>query len=756
MEFTLNILSPNKILYHGSSSKFDKPEVSPFWLTDRIEYAKRFTTTPGCAIDVNEDGYVYFCKANVNKPFDMGFAGECVTDSPNNEYMWSWDYDDASLDAYIKDPNNLTDEENLINPKINDYAEELGVTNKELVAFVGDDACVYDLCYSKKFIDLLVSKGYDSVLQRELNGRTLGVIDLSKVEIVDVKQVKDLKESRKSVVNRRSSKLKEAEVKMVDYKGEPHRLYKNKDRYFVKDKEYEPVKPTDVNPNKDLPDETKFYAYKQFKTLYNPEDPKTEKYKGILYPLYVGAKENDGIKVGQWYNCGEGELRVEVNENGVPVEGGLIQVDSKLGNLAYRPGWHMASAPVTRHIGVGKSRSKDNHNDYDAMYSQNVWALVEYSAKYDYSEKAKQQPGADMDAKKAMFTDKQDFENGYYKFKTNSNANDDEVWLIAYSMKVVKVLTDEEVERIANEHGLKAQKRWVADGTKGNEFVVDFSQFKVNESFKRLKEDRAKNLEKNLCQDKDAPIQEDIEKHDTLNPKLFDENNHLKPEVHDKVLEIANEFVKGLEEDGIKIKVKDVKLVGSNCSYNYNKDSDLDVHIVADMKDLECPPEMLMLLYSAYRSIWNNKVDIDFYGIPVELYVETVEDEINVDEEPLDVSLGEAKQEGAVKSNGVYSVLKDKWIKEPVQADIPDIDMEAFEELFTKWEDKYFDVIESASIKNIEDYIEDIYELRKSTIANDGEYGLGNLVFKEARALGYLDHLKDLKNELKSDELSLK
>lgn len=55
----------------------------------------------------------------------------------------------------------------------------------------------------------------------------------------------------------------------------------------------------------------------------------------------------------------------------------------------------------------------------------------------------------------------------------------------------------------------------------------------------------------------------------------------------------------------------------------------------------------------------------------------------------------------------------------------------------------------------ITDFIEDLYDLRKSSIANDGEYGLGNLVFKEMRALGYLDNLRKLKNEIVDKELSL-
>lgn len=157
------------------------------------------------------------------------------------------------------------------------------------------------------------------------------------------------------------------------------------------------------------------------------------------------------------------------------------------------------------------------------------------------------------------------------------------------------------------------------------EETVDFISFP---DYNELTESFTNNEEEQV-------VNEDIEKHDNLNPKLFDENNHLKPEVHDKIIEIVNEFINGLKEDGIKINVKDIKLVGSNCSYNYNKDSDLDVHIVADTKSLECPDDLYPLLYSAYRSIWNSKLDIDFYGIPVELYVETIDDEIDVDSEPL-------------------------------------------------------------------------------------------------------------------------
>lgn len=133
-------------------------------------------------------------------------------------------------------------------------------------------------------------------------------------------------------------------------------------------------------------------------------------------------------------------------------------------------------------------------------------------------------------------------------------------------------------------------------------------------------------------------ITEDVEKHDTLNPKIWNDDNTLKDEVRNKIMEIVNDFTTGLENDGIKFIIKDIKLVGSNCSYNYNDKSDLDLHIVMDTDSLECPDDLYPLLYSAYRSLWNKNHDVNFYGIPVEIFVETddtvqMNDEKDVDKE---------------------------------------------------------------------------------------------------------------------------
>ena len=135
-------------------------------------------------------------------------------------------------------------------------------------------------------------------------------------------------------------------------------------------------------------------------------------------------------------------------------------------------------------------------------------------------------------------------------------------------------------------------------------------------------------------------LQEDIEKHDKLNPKLW-EGTELKQEVKEKINFIVNEFIKNLQEDNINIQVDDIILIGSNCAYNYTKDSDLDIHIIANSDALkDCDQNIVSKLYGAYRTIFNKKFDIDFYGIPVEIFVET--------------------NETPRICNGVYSVMQEK------------------------------------------------------------------------------------------------
>jgi predicted nucleotidyltransferase len=236
-------------------------------------------------------------------------------------------------------------------------------------------------------------------------------------------------------------------------------------------------------------------------------------------------------------------------------------------------------------------------------------------------------------------------------------------------------------------------------------------------------------------------LTEAVEKHNTLNSKLFTKEEILKDKVRDKMLEIVDEFLADLKEQEVKIKVNDILLIGSNASYNYTKDSDIDLHILADTKAVKYDKDIAAALYSAYRSLFNKQLEIKLFDIPLELFVET-EDSPRV-------------------SNGVYSVKKNKWLKKPVQEDIPDYDTEALNELVNKWEEKCKKLIDDVEADKLKDeskvvkLLEDIYEkLRKKGISK-GEYSVENLAFKELRNKGYLDKLKDCRNDLVSKRLSL-
>lgn len=237
-----------------------------------------------------------------------------------------------------------------------------------------------------------------------------------------------------------------------------------------------------------------------------------------------------------------------------------------------------------------------------------------------------------------------------------------------------------------------------------------------------------------------AELDEAIEKHDELNPALFNKDATLKPEVKEKINEIVEEFLKDFIEAEVELTVQDIILTGSNASYNYTKDSDLDIHIIADTSKIEDTLNLHKVIYNAYKSAFNKKFEIELNKVPVEVYVET--------------------QDTPLVSNGIYSVMTDKWIKEPVKDDIPEVDQEAIDKAFKPWEKRYKVLVdkitdETKDESEIDKFIDALYELRGKGLSTDGEYSIENLIFKEVRNKGYLDNLKELRHKVIAQRLSL-
>ena len=155
-----------------------------------------------------------------------------------------------------------------------------------------------------------------------------------------------------------------------------------------------------------------------------------------LYPLYVLA--NKPIPVGVWITAEAGEKR----QDG--------KVKSRLGGLHYRPGFHAGDLPIATHIG-GKTDPKLKKPNYRP--SDQVWAEVEMAADVDWQTEATRRG---YNSKGKFVAGRAEIDQvpygGCYRYKTNPNMTG--CWIIGGNMRVLRVMTDEEVKRVNDEAGV--------------------------------------------------------------------------------------------------------------------------------------------------------------------------------------------------------------------------------------------------------------------------------------------------------------
>ena len=103
-------------------------------------------------------------------------------------------------------------------------------------------------------------------------------------------------------------------------------------------------------------------------------------------------------------------------------------------------------------------------------------------------------------------------------------------------------------------------------------------------------------------------LREEFQIHEELNPKLFNTTSQtLLPEVRQKIIDIVTEFENYIE---VPIEICDIQLVGSNCSYNYTENSDLDVHIIANFNMVDIDNEVMQSIYNVEKSSFNKNFAI--------------------------------------------------------------------------------------------------------------------------------------------------
>lgn len=216
-----------------------------------------------------------------------------------------------------------------------------------------------------------------------------------------------------------------------------------------------------------------------------------------------------------------------------------------------------------------------------------------------------------------------------------------------------------------------------------------------------------------------------------LNPKIWNENNTLKAGVKEAIYKIVKQFKDDLKN--IPIEITDIRIVGSNASFNYNNHSDIDIHIVVNNEILPYDSKILMTLYNAYRNRFNREYSIKIKGLETELSIE-------------DINLG-------VTSNGIYSVMNDQWVKFPTLIKETKIDMSESPS-YKKLVQEIEQILNNPKSEDIKEMINRLYMIRKNSISIDGEYGQGNLLFKAIRNEGLLEKLKEKLYKILSKELT--
>jgi hypothetical protein len=197
--------------------------------------------------------------------------------------------------------------------------------------------------------------------------------------------------------------------------------------------------------------------------------------------------------------------------------------------------------------------------------------------------------------------------------------------------------------------------------------------------------------------------------------------------VRNALLKIAQHFEKFI---GVDLPVVDYTVTGSNANYTWNRYSDLDLHLIVRGAVSDEQRE----LYTAKKGLYSEQHTITVKGIPVECYVQSME-EPHV-------------------STGVYSVGRDKWLEQPVKTK-PDIDDLA---LVKKREALLHDATQALldpSMEKLKRVKDKITTMRRAGLERAGEWSTENLVFKDLRNLGVIDQITNKMRELESDELSL-
>lgn len=216
-----------------------------------------------------------------------------------------------------------------------------------------------------------------------------------------------------------------------------------------------------------------------------------------------------------------------------------------------------------------------------------------------------------------------------------------------------------------------------------------------------------------------------------LNPMFWNPDKTLKPEIRKQLLLVAGDFIK---ESELKMRVFDVRFLGSLAGFNYTQESDIDLHITTDMKQLGIPDDQIVRFGKGISTKWNEDHDVRIHNHKVELFIEDVKS-VN-------------------RASGIYSLCQNKWLRVPQKLNIQ-FNKEGIKYLYYELTRKIDNAIATNEVIQMRDVLKRITDMRKVGLDSSGEFSTENIVFKLLRSKGWIEKLKNATNQQLDKDLSL-
>ena len=226
---------------------------------------------------------------------------------------------------------------------------------------------------------------------------------------------------------------------------------------------------------------------------------------------------------------------------------------------------------------------------------------------------------------------------------------------------------------------------------------------------------------------------------DKLNPDFFDKEGKLDSQIRMRLLDIADDFVKSLEVKWVK--PSDIVLTGSIANYNWSKYSDVDIHIIYNFKDVYDKTDFIKDYFNSKRDIWNDTHEgLTIKDFPVEISVEDSNNPAN--------------------STGVYSLEKNKWVKEPEDMNDSKLNTDYIKDFCAKQMTKFdelFDQIDNETdrkkLETLSNKVEALYTKLKNMRgealkSKEKEMATGNIIWKVIKHQGYIEQAWEYINKV--------